>query len=97
MLFLLAFALFVMGAAAAGLNVIRPVDQIVNDGGEVYLGSAGPGQTVYVEADALVKTGGKFGLGGRWDRLEITEVPDGWSDMLTRAGWRKFEFWRVSR
>ena len=27
----------------------------------------------------------------------VLEVPDGWITMLEHAGWRKFEFWRVSR
>lgn len=72
-------ALLAAHAFAAELNVIRPVDRVVQDGSEILLGDVGPGQTVFLEANALVESGGKFGLGGRWDRLEITDVPEGWN------------------
>jgi hypothetical protein len=76
---ILALAVLSLTVAAADLNVIKPVNMVVQDGGRVVLGTVGPGQTVFVEANAMVETGGKFGLGGRWDRLQIVEVPGGWS------------------
>jgi hypothetical protein len=79
MLVLLVLALFAVPAWASQLSVLRPVYVAANDGDEISLGAVGPGQTVSVEADAIVTSGGKFGLGGRWDRLDIVQVPDGWS------------------
>ncbi len=78
-LFLLALAFFAGFAYASTLSVLRPVYVAASDGDELNLGAVGPGQTVSIEADALVTTGGKFGLGGRWDRLDIVRVPEGWS------------------
>jgi hypothetical protein len=76
---LLALALLAMPLHASTLNVVSPVDKVAQDGEELFIGDVGPGQTVFIEADAIVKTGGKFGLGGRWDRLDIVNVPDGWT------------------
>jgi len=78
-LLIVALALFMVPAYAATLSVLRPVYFEASDGSELGLGAVGPGQTLSVEADALVTSGGKFGIGGRWDRLEIVEVPMGWS------------------
>ncbi|RLG18482.1 hypothetical protein DRN67_04135 [Candidatus Micrarchaeota archaeon] len=77
---LLAALVLLAGAAcAADLQVLKPVYVMVQDDGEVFLGTVGPGQTVFVEADALVETGGIHGIGGRWDRLEVVDVPGGWT------------------
>ena len=76
---LFVFALFMLTASAAEIRVLSPVNAMVQDNGEVYLGAVGPGQTVFVEANALVTTGGVNGIGGRWDQLVIDEVPEGWA------------------
>ncbi|MCD6279780.1 hypothetical protein J7J26_03355 [Candidatus Micrarchaeota archaeon] len=60
------------------IKIINPIINELSDGSTVYVGTIGPGQTIPVLFDAITETGGKFGTGGRWDKIKITSVPDGW-------------------
>ena len=76
--FMLILTALALAVAAADLEVLRPANVVVRDGGELALGTVGPGQTLSIEANALVETGGIYGIGGRWDKLEVVETPEGW-------------------
>jgi len=73
-------ALFIMllGSVCA-INVVSPVEQHVNEGDIVDLGTIGPGQTISLMIDPEVTTGGLFGEGGFYDTAVIAAVPEGWS------------------
>ncbi|MCX6769423.1 MAG: hypothetical protein NT051_01955, partial [Candidatus Micrarchaeota archaeon] len=45
----------------------------------IIIGNAGPGQTFFVVVDGAVSTGGKYGIGGAYDRMFASSLPDGWA------------------
>jgi len=82
--FVLAMAAGLTFAQPAGseaqpyINIADPTIQTLHNGDTVYVGVIGPGQTIPVRFDAITTSGGKFGVGGRWDYIEVTAVPQGW-------------------
>lgn len=73
------FVLMLLCASfGATIDVISPVKQTVSDGNFIELGTIGPGQTVYITVEPKVTTGGIHGIGGTWDQMVISSLPEGW-------------------
>ena len=75
---LLLFTLLSCAVAPGEIRAVSPSSLLVHSGDKVSLGTIGPGQTVSFLADPEVTEGGIHGVGGSWDRLDVTSVPDGW-------------------
>lgn len=65
-------------AFAYDVMVYEPVAKAVGNGGTVELGTVGPGQSVSLVVEPNVREGGTHGVGGRWDQVVFTSLPDGW-------------------
>ncbi|MEM4554527.1 MAG: hypothetical protein QXT25_01615 [Candidatus Anstonellaceae archaeon] len=61
------------------VRVLYPVVAEVSQQSRIEIGTVGPGQTFAVAVDPKVYTGGKYGLGGSYDLLVATKLPEGWS------------------
>ena len=70
------FSLF--AAPAFAIMVLSPVSADVSDGSQISVGAVGPGQTFAVSVDPRVAIGGKYGIGGAYDKLFASSLPDGW-------------------
>lgn len=82
-LVLLAGILLCLSAASA-VSVLSPVSAEVAAGSEISIGDVGPGQTFAVAAEPKSSTGGKYGIGGAYDRMAASSLPDGWSSTPSR-------------
>ncbi|HLD76373.1 MAG TPA: hypothetical protein VI874_05100, partial [Candidatus Norongarragalinales archaeon] len=71
------FLLFAGAQFAARLTF--PVSMAVSQGSGITIGNVGPGQTFFVITDPKETSGGKFGLGGAYDLMVASSVPEGWS------------------
>jgi hypothetical protein len=61
------------------VSVLSPVSADVSEGSEISFGVVGPGQTFAVLVEPKLSTGGKYGLGGSYDRLLASRLPEGWT------------------
>ncbi len=77
------FALALCPALFAA-SILSPVSIRVEDGMRIALGDVGPGQTFFVIAEPKEGTGGKYGIGGAYDQLVATSLPEGWSSTPSR-------------
>ncbi|MCX6772704.1 MAG: hypothetical protein NTV88_02945 [Candidatus Micrarchaeota archaeon] len=73
------FALLALIPIAFSLGVLSPVASVVQQGLEIQVGNVGPGQTFAVVVDPKQSTGGKYGIGGAYDRMSASTLPEGWS------------------
>ncbi len=75
----LLIALCVLAPLVHPINVLSPVSADISDGSVISFGAVGPGQTFAVLAEPKLSTGGRYGLGGSYDRLFPSELPEGWA------------------
>ncbi len=75
---LLAFVALFALAFSTTINVVSPVAQAVSDNGSIYIGRVGPGQTFSFAVEPKVPIGGVHNIGGRWDQMLVSRVPEGW-------------------
>ncbi len=73
-----AFLLLVLSPIFA-VQLLSPVSTDVSSGSQVSVGNVGPGQTFAVVIEPRVSTGGKYGIGGAYDQMFVTSLPEGWS------------------
>ncbi|MCX8198031.1 MAG: hypothetical protein N3F07_02450 [Candidatus Micrarchaeota archaeon] len=73
-----------LACLAFPIAVIAPVSTQIEDGGQLPVGDVGPGQTFVVSVEPKVHSGGKYGLGGAYDQLIATSLPEGWSSSPSR-------------
>jgi hypothetical protein len=79
-------ALFVMAANISfAAQMLQPYKMEVSDGQVIDFGEVGPGQTVSIEMDGRPTSGGTFGLGGTYEILNASALPDGWT--ATASDW----------
>ncbi len=76
---LCAIVLFSCFSALSSVNVISPVQTEIFQGSQITIGDVWPGQTFAVAVDPKVATGGKYGLGGAYDLMSASLLPDGWA------------------
>jgi hypothetical protein len=72
-------ALFLAISIAFAVPVLSPVSAQIEEGSQITIGDVGPGQTFAVVVEPKVETGGKYGLGGAYDQMFATSLPDGWT------------------
>ncbi len=60
------------------IQMTEPQNRNLKHGDTVNIGEIGPGQTIAVAVKPEVILGGKFGQGGVYDQLVITNAPEGW-------------------
>lgn len=73
-----AILVLLLGTVCA-ITVSSPVEQEVNEGDIIDLGTIGPGQTIPIIIEREVKEGGIYGEGGLYDIAIVKTVPEGWS------------------
>ena len=73
------FALLALLPCCFSLSVLSPVASPIQQGLEIQVGNVGPGQTFAVVVDPKQSTGGKYGIGGAYDRMFASTLPEGWS------------------
>ena len=78
-LFVLLVALAALSVLVHCVDILSPISGSIADGSRFSMGVVGPGQTFAVSVDPKVSTGGRYGLGGAYDQLFATTLPEGWS------------------
>ena len=76
---LLLSALLALCIISNPVSLLSPVSTQVSDGSVISIGVVGPGQTFALSADPKLSTGGKYGIGGAYDQLFVTSLPEGWT------------------
>jgi hypothetical protein len=66
-------------ACAVPVQMTAPLQQSVDNGDSVFIGTIGPGQTLEVRMDPLVTGGGIYGTGGQYDFAGVANLPAGWN------------------
>ncbi|MBI5158922.1 hypothetical protein HY992_02270 [Candidatus Micrarchaeota archaeon] len=81
---------FAVEVSPGQVLVLSPVNKLVVSKENVSLGTVGPGQTVDLVASPKVDKGGIHGIGGRWDKIIVSSVPEDWtsSDSLSGEGYK---------
>jgi hypothetical protein len=78
---LIALTIMLISAGAFAVDVIGPVSAQISNGSVISLGSVGPGQTIYITVEPNVSTGGKYGIGGEYNQMFVTSLPQNWTSM----------------
>jgi hypothetical protein len=76
---ILTILLLIPLASSVPVKMMAPLNKIVDNGDEVFIGTIGPGQTIDVQIFPDVYEGGIYGKGGKYDLADVTGKPDGWS------------------
>lgn len=69
---------------AVPVKMVKPLQQEIRHGDEVFIGTIGPGQTLDVQVYPYVTEGGIYGKGGQYDLLDVSEKPAGWSSEASK-------------
>ena len=75
----LLFAALALLPLSFSLGILSPVAAPVEQGMAIQVGNVGPGQTFAVVVDPKQSTGGKYNIGGAYDLLFASSLPEGWS------------------
>jgi hypothetical protein len=79
LLAVLASFLVLFIAPAFAIAVLSPVSAQIAQGSQISVGDVGPGQTFAVSVEPAASTGGKYGIGGAYDQLFASSLPEGWA------------------